>query len=237
MNVLTQAPAAAQAQRFLLRGIGWKGYQALYQVLGEFPGLKLTYDRGNLELMSPLPIHERFKTWFGRLVDMLAEEADIAVVACGSATFSREDLDRGIEPGECFYFARAARVRNWPNIDLAVDPAPDLAVEVEITKSALDRMGIYAGLGVPEVWRFDGETLQVFRLLGGQYGPSSRSVELPFVPLDEFVSFVQQAVTVQDDRPLLRQLRAWVRQRVVPLRQAQLSLPRLADPGGQAPTP
>jgi Uma2 family endonuclease len=180
--------------------------------------VRVTYDRGNLELMSPSPVHEIYKRLFGRLLDVLAEELDVSFKACGSTTFRREDLDRGLEPDECFYLAGAARVRDWKTLDLASDPPPDLAIEIDITRSCLNRMGIYAALGVPELWQFDGETLQVYQLgTDGAYGPRPQSLAFPFLPLPEIVSLFQQCVAEADDRLVLKALRKWVRERVVPL--------------------
>jgi Uma2 family endonuclease len=222
MNIRHQPQTAKPepAQRFVLYGVGWEGYEKILEVIGE-RHVRVTYDRGDLELMSPLSPHEIYKKFFGRLLDVLAEELDIRVMGCGSTTFRRQDLDRGLEPDECFYLSSAARVRDWSVLDLATDPPPDLAVEIDITASCLDRMGVYAGLGVPELWRFDGTTLEVFLLgAGGEYQPSPGSRALPFVPLGEVVPLLHRSLEVGDDGQTLRSLRAWVRDRVVPAFQA-----------------
>jgi Uma2 family endonuclease len=218
MNILHQPQAAKPepAQRFVLQGVGWEGYEKILEVIGE-RHVRVTYDRGDLELMSPLPLHEVYKKFFGRLLDVLAEELDIRIMGCGSTTFRRQDLDRGLEPDECFYLTSAARVRDWRVLDLATDPPPDLAIEIEITNTCLDRMGVYAGLGVPELWRFDGTTLEVYLLgEGGAYQPAPSSRALPLVPLGEVIPFLQRSLEAGDDRETLRSLRSWVRERVLP---------------------
>ena len=91
---------------------------------------------------------------------MLAEECDRNLVSAGNMTFQREDLDRGLEPDDCYWIAHEPQMHNKLTWDPAIDPPPDLVLEIEISRSAQDRMGIYAALRVPEVWRFDGETLR-----------------------------------------------------------------------------
>jgi Uma2 family endonuclease len=233
MNIeVQQSPELFQAQRLVVYGVNWQTYEKVLDAFADRP-IRITYDRGNLELMSPLPIHEVYKCLFLRLIDDLSDALDFAMKACGSTTFRREDLDRGLEPDECFYLANLSRVRSWTRIDLTVDPPPDLAVEVDNTNSSLDRMGIYAALGVPELWRFDGETLQAHELVAGVYLPRPHSPTFPFLPLAEIVSLLDQSITITDDRELRRNIRSWVRDRVVPLhhaRQQQQSPPPAANP-------
>ena len=165
--------------------------------------------------MTPSLDHERFRHLLGRVVDVVTEELLIPCISAGSTTWRREGLDRGLEPDECFYLANTGRVRG-KKIDLRVDPPPDLAIEIEISCSALGRMGIYAALGVPEVWRYDGETLQVERLQDDRtYATSDRSLSFPFLPLDDIVRFLQQG-DAMDQGDWRRQFRAWVRDELVP---------------------
>lgn len=214
------------AQRFVLGCVSWEEYGKFLEAIGE-NHVRVTYDRGNLELMSPQPVHEVYKTLFGRLFDILMDELDIPMKALGSTTFRRQEAEAGLEPDQCYFFASTARVHSWWNYDLAVDPPPDLAVEVENTTSSLDRMHVYAGLRIPEVWRFNGRRVVVHRLRrDGGYRVAPRSVELPFVPLDEIPALFQRSMEIQEDRALLRGLREWVRTRVAPLRQASADRPK-----------
>jgi Uma2 family endonuclease len=234
MNILHQPQTAKPepAQRFVLYGVGWEGYEKILEVIGE-RHIRVTYDRGDLELMSPLPLHEVYKKCFGRLFDDLADELDIHIVGCGSTTFRRQDLDRGLEPDECFYLTSAARVRDFRTVNLATDPPPDLAVEIDITSTCLNRMGVYAGLGVPELWRFDGTTLEVYLLgAGGEYEPAPGSRALPFLPLDEVVPLLHRSAELGDDRQVVRSLRAWVRERVVPAFRAGAAAQRPPEGNG-----
>ena len=108
------------------------------------------------------------------------------------------------------------RIIDKEELDLTIDPPPDLAIEIDISRSSLDRMGIYAALGVPEIWRFDGETLRVGRLSAdGTYAPSPASVALPFLPMAEVVRFLRLAEGMDHSR-WGREFRAWVRDELAP---------------------
>jgi Uma2 family endonuclease len=207
--------------RVLLRGVGWDGYRSLREMISDQP-VRLTYDRGDVELMSPLPKHERKKSLLGQFVRILARELHIPVMPMGSTTFSREALDKGVEADESFYLGDLGRVQDPDNIDLDTDPPPDLAIEVEITRSALDRLGIYGALRVPELWRFNGQTLLVLlRQEDGSYLQSTNSKAFPGVPMDEIVGFAT-AEGVRDENAYVDQFSAWVR---------EVLLPRIGKPG------
>jgi Uma2 family endonuclease len=201
-------------RRFVIYDVGWEGYQTLLGLVGDRP-IRLTYDRGNVELMSPLLVPERYRNRLGFMVETITEELDIPRIGGGATTFNREDEDRGLEPDECYYLANAERIRGRERVDLTVDPPPDLAIDVEITHGVLNRLGIYAKLGIPEVWRFDGETLSVL-LLGddGTYAPSATSAAFPFLPMDEVSRFVREGEP--DDTRWGKAFRAWVRDVLVP---------------------
>lgn len=202
--------------RFVLHDVGWRGYETLLEIVGDGP-TRMTYDRGSVEFMSPSHDHEVFRRILGRVIDIVTEELYLPCINAGSTTWRRQDVDRGLEPDDCFYLANAGRVRG-KKIDLNVDPPPDLAIEIEISRSALDRMGIYAALGVPEVWRFDGETLRVERLQEDRtYATTAVSPSFPFLPLEEVVRFLGLAETM-DHGDWGRQFRAWIRDTVAPLR-------------------
>jgi Uma2 family endonuclease len=211
----TRVKPAEGEKRFVLYNVGWEGYQTLLDLVGD-RGVRLTYDRGNVELMSPLIMHERFGNLLGRMVEAITEELDIQAVGAGSTTFKSQALDRGLEPDECYYIASVGRFRDVDRPDLSVDPPPDLAIEVEITQSALNKLGIYAALGVPEVWRFDGESLKVLLLRpDGSYTPSPTSLSFPFLALEDIARFVRE-YEPNDDTRWARGFRAWVREVLAP---------------------
>jgi Uma2 family endonuclease len=201
--------------RVILRRVGWDGYQSILKMVGDQP-IRMTYDRGDVELMSPLPKHERKKSLLGQLVRILAREFGVPVMPMGSTSWSREDLDKGLEADESFYLGDLERVRDPDNVDLDIDPPPDLAIEIEITRSALDRIGIYGALGVPEVWRFNGRTLRVLlRQDDGSYRDSSASAAFPDVPMDEIAHFAAKE-GIRDENAYLDQFSAWVRSNLLP---------------------
>jgi Uma2 family endonuclease len=219
MATATEPRTASQPdeQRFLLRGVGWEGYEKVLDVVGD-RHVRVTYDRGDLELMSPSYEHDQYGNLFGRVIETVTEELRVPCRGVGSTTWRRQVKDRGLEPDECYYLANAPRVRGKrTSIDLNVDPPPDLAIEIEISRSALDRMGVYAALGVPEVWRFDGETLRVEVLQAdGTYARADVGPGLPMLPLDEVVRWVELGASGDDHSAWGRSLREWVRAELVP---------------------
>jgi Uma2 family endonuclease len=196
-----------------MRNIDWRQYRAIADAIGE-THVRLTYDRGALEFMTLSHGHERRKELLGRLLGVLTEELDMPCQSGGSTTFNREDLKRGIEPDQCYYLEHEALVRGKEEIDLGVDPPPDLAIEIEVSRSALNRMDIYAALRVPEVWRFDGTHLHVHLLNDqGEYDEAERSRHFPFLPIAELEGFLQRR-TEMDETQLVKMFRLWVRAQI-----------------------
>lgn len=207
-------------QRFVLWNLGWDAYEKMVEALSE-QHIRTTYDRGDLELMSPLPIHEMIKGWVHDFLLALALEVSLSFKSMAQTTFRRRDRDKGLEPDDCYYFAAMSKVVDWNSLNLDRDPPPDLALEVDITSSCLDRMGVYAGLGVPEIWRFDGEELHIHLLRGdAAYEESSSSAAVPYLPMEEIIPLMQQTMNMGDDRERMLHLTRWARERVLPLRQA-----------------
>lgn len=211
MATVTQAtPAGSDGQRFLLQGVSWEAYDELLKLLGDQP-VRLTFDRGSLELMSPSYRHENSSRLLGRFVEVLTEEFDLDMSSAGSTTFRRQDLDRGLEADEGFYIASEPLIRGKSEIDLDTDPPPDLTIEADITRSSLDRMSIYAALKVPEVWRYDGSSLTVHHLgADGRYHCADRSLSFPKLPVGELTRFLDLRTT-QSETMIIKAFRAWVR--------------------------
>ena len=175
--------------------------------------------------MSPGIRHEFDKGRFGRLIEALTEELDIEVVSSRSMTLRREELLKGLEPDESYYKRNESKVRDRDELDPEVDPPPDLAIEIDITSTSVDRQGIYAALGVPEFWRFDGVSLRVFRRdAAGTYEQVERSPNFPHLPLDEFTAY-HKPRPGEGQTAWVERFRAWVRERVAPHHQAWLAGP------------
>jgi Uma2 family endonuclease len=195
--------------RSLLNGIRWETYQALVKDLAENPSKKLTYNQGILEIMTPLPEHELNKRFLGRIVETTTEVLGLEVYSLGSTTWSREDLQRGIEPDECYYITNEAIVRGKLDFDLNIDLPPDLAIEVDITSSSLDRLSIYASLGIGEVWRFDGKNMFIHVLQNGAYQLQDRSSVLSVLSKEDIFRFLQKRKEMGENA-LLKEFRQWL---------------------------
>lgn len=203
-------PSEPLGQRVVIYNVAWEAYRTISQVLtGRH--VRLTYDRGTLEVMTISGTHGNCGWLLGRLIAVLSEEHELPIKGFSDMTCSREDLARGMEPDHCFYITSEPLVRQLADIDLERDPAPDLGVEIDISRSSRARMGIYAALQVPEVWRYDGDALGVYRLnAAGEYDAVERSRYFPLVPPAELAAFLARR-TELDETSLVRLFRAWVR--------------------------
>jgi len=162
--------------------------------------------------MSPLLEHDNEGRFLGWLVIALAEELRLPLHPAGSTTFRRQLLKRGIEADESFWIANAHRMAGKRRLDLRTDPPPDLAIEVEVTRSALDRLSIYAALGVPEVWWLRRKVL-TFYILGtdATYTNAEHSRAFPLVAAADLARFLKKARRAGDKIPVVRAFRKWVR--------------------------
>jgi Uma2 family endonuclease len=188
----TSAPPRPNA--VVLHGTDWKTYTRLLHIFAGRRGVRLTYDRGDLEIRGPREeIDESEFLW--HLAVALTEEFDLPVMGGGSVTLRRRH--RGLEPDRCYWIANEPRMRGKRRLDLRIDPPPDLAIEVDTTQSSLDRMAIYAALGIPEVWRLDGEVL-TFQVLGSmrRYAASTTSLAFPQVTSSDLARFLQLRTTL-----------------------------------------
>lgn len=205
--------SSSSGRTLLLDHVDWPTYSRLLRAFAERPGIKLTYDRGRLEIMSPLHEHESDADFLGRLVVVLTEELKLPIKAGGSTTYRRRRKRRGLEADNSYWILSEPKVRGKRHIDLRVDPAPDLAIEVDVTRSSLDRMSIYAALKVLEVWRLAGGLLS-FHVLqdDGTYaeGPSRVFPGLRAADLLPFFALRNQF----DENEVIRRFRDWVKQRI-----------------------
>ncbi len=197
-------------QHITLEGVSWAFYEQTLSEIGDRP-LRVTYSDGRMEIMAPLAEHETGKEIIGALIEVYALERNIAMARFGSTTFRREDRRGGLEPDKCYYFRNAARVRGMKRFDASVYPAPDLAIEVDITARSVAREPIYADLGVPELWRYDGTRLAVLLLGTDQaYHASDASLALPELPIATVERFVHR-MERELQTTVLREFQQWVR--------------------------
>ncbi len=202
-------------QRVVLYNVSWETYERLVDEISN-SATRLFYDEGVLEIMSPLERHDRFKELLGRLLDVLTEEMDMSCRSTGSTTWRREKEQKGLEADKSYYLSSARKVRGKREVDLSVDPPPDLAIEVENTSSAIDQLGIYASLGVPEVWRFDGQKLTIHSLQGnGQYVVQTQSRFFAPEATTKLVEWLGKCDEGDDETPWIKEFRRWVRENLV----------------------
>jgi Uma2 family endonuclease len=163
----------------LIHHFTWDEYERLLEELPERPHLRVSYDRGKLEIRSPLPEHEEYAFFIDLLVLAVAEKLHLKLEGRRSATWRRRGLARGVEPDACYYVANAPRIIGKRQIDLESDPPPDVAVEIDITNESLNKFSLYAALGVPEIWRYDGDKIQFYELAGDLYRETTESQFFP----------------------------------------------------------
>jgi len=191
-----------------LKEVTWAELECILEELGDRGNPRLSYSHGTLELMSPSPEHEDHKDIISDLVKILLEESDIEFRNLGSTTFKNQQMDQAVEPDACFYIEHEAAIRGKRRIDLRVDPPPDLAIEIDIT--ARTRFNNYEALGVPELWRYNGSTLEISVLREGRYVDSERSLHFPDLPIIEVIpDYLEQSRTT-GRTALLRSFRRWV---------------------------
>ncbi len=178
--------------RVILHGITWATFERLLADRGDTAGPRLTYDQGTVELTRPSPEHEWLKGTLTQIVDAIAYARDLHYQNLASTTLTRQDLDRGFEPDACFYIQHAAALQDIEPLDLATAPPPDLVIEVDITNPSLNKLPLYAAIGVPEVWRYTRDGIQLYQLQHGYYEPIASSVVLPGISRDDLEQFVEQ---------------------------------------------
>ncbi len=197
-QILSQAEAIVEmiarmpADSVLIQhGVSWNDYEELLRTVGEAPGLHVSFDEGTLQIMSPSSKHEQCAILIERLVDLLSIRRRIKVLFYGSTTIKKQSQQKGAEPDACFYVQTADLVGTKEQINFETDPPPNVVVEIDIHHESISKFPIYAAFGVPELWRYDGETLTIYHLRDRQYVPSDASQALPILTsavLTEFLA-------------------------------------------------
>ena len=195
-------------QIVILRGIHWETYERLLADHQESSGTRLNFDCGTLEIVSPSSEHEQLKETIALLFQLLASELEIDVVAVGSTTFRRKDLRQGFEPDASFYIRNAQPIRNQPRIDLRRDPPPDVVVEIQVTNPAIDKLSIFAAAGVPEVWLYRDDQVEILGLESKTYQRKPESSFLPGVTDPVLTNFVRSSRTMKSVE-WIKTVRAW----------------------------
>jgi Uma2 family endonuclease len=196
-------------ERTFLQNISWQLYESLLAEIGDNGKARLSYYQGNLEFMTPLPVHENYNRQIERAIVVVAEEVEQNYNLFGSMTIKRSDLAAGKEPDSCYYFANEPAVRGKTKLDFTQDPPPDLAVEIDITSSSLNQLALYATLGVGEVWRYDGAELIFYQLQSAKYVVVDRSPTFPMLAPARVLEFLAECQT-EGINQAVKNLRKWV---------------------------
>ncbi|OLC33715.1 MAG: hypothetical protein AUH28_10295 [Acidobacteria bacterium 13_1_40CM_56_16] len=210
LDAIAHLPSGAT---LTLTNVSWEEYEQLLQDLGEGSAVRVFYDHGWLEIVSPTGRHERSKDLIAYLVRAIADELEQDLESFGSTTFKEKELESGGEPDTCFYLQTAARVKGNNDLDLKTDPPPDVVVEVDVSHSSEKKLAFYRKLRVPEIWRYDGRRVVFYHLTESGYVEASASRALPLLTPDVLLQFLQQGEK-EGQTPALRAFRKWVRQQL-----------------------
>ncbi len=199
--------------KLLLKDVKWEEFEKILEDLGEERSTRIAYEDSILEIMAPLPEHERSKEIISDLLKALLEELETEFLTLGSTTFKNELMTAGIEPDNCFYIDHEAAVRNKERLDLSVDPPPDLVLEIDVTSRT--HPSIYEALGVPELWRFEKGKLKIYLLEDGKYVESDKSKNFPNLPLIEAIPEYGDRAKTDGRNKTMKAFRVWVKQKIV----------------------
>ena len=200
-----------RADRVVLYNISWQQFENLLKDLGDKRAARIAYDRGTLEIMTPLPEHEHYKEVISDIVKDLGDLLDLDYESLGSTTWKRESRLAGVEPDNCFYFQNEAAIRGKFQFDLNQDPPPDLVLEIDLTSKSLNRFPIYARLGVPEIWCYDSGELKIYQLQNGEYQEAQISLVFPNLAVQEIPTLIEKNRSL--GRRAIRQVvRSWARE-------------------------
>ena len=217
-TTVERPPATVQVapeRRVVLRGVSWATYEALLADFVDCPAPRFAYDRGTLEIVVTLSTeHEETNRTLAFLVGIAAAELAIDMRNVGGMTFRRADIERGFEPDSGFYIQHEAHIRGRKQIDLAIDPPPDLVIEIDVTRDSLPKLPLYAGFGIPEVWRYDGERVVIQVLQADAYQESAVSRALPPLTGEAINRFLAESRT-RPSSVWVRSVRDWARQQDV----------------------
>jgi len=209
MQVALQQIVVSPGQQLVLKNVSWQQFQEILDSLGESRSSRVSYSQGMLEIMVPLPEHEDDKVIIGDLVKAILEEIDIEFRSLGSTTFTNEQMVAAVEPDDCFYIQNEVAVRGKKRLDLTVDPPPDLAIEIDITSRT--KLASYQNLRVPELWRYNGQKLEINLLQAGKYIQSNQSLIFPNLPIIEIIPEYLERSKVIGRNATMKLFRAWLK--------------------------
>ncbi len=190
--------------------VSWEVYDRLLNALSETTSVRVFYDQGRLEAMSPLGMHEKPAKVLQALITAIRYEFDIEIESYGQTTLRKQLKAKGAEPDDSFYIQHAAQVIGPRELDLATDPPPDLVIESDLTSSSLNRFAIYAGLGVPEIWQIVNQEVIFWVLTDGTYQEAAESRAFPFLSSERLNDFVRIGIN-QGQHRAARAFHHWLK--------------------------
>jgi len=207
---LAAAEHLPEGGTLIVPDVAWEEYERLLAELGDRTRFRVSFDHGRLEIMSPSPIHEIYKELISDVGRMTADLTEVELEKLGSTTFTPGTFDEGAEPDTCFYVQNSARIIGKRKIDLSLDPPPDVAVEIDISRASTDKLAIYQSLGVPEVWIYDEQRLRIHHLTGQGYIEMSNSLAFPVLTADALTEVLEKCKTAGQGAAL-RSFRQWLK--------------------------
>jgi Uma2 family endonuclease len=201
----------APAHRVVLDRVSWRTYESLMADFGERRIPRFAYDRGALEIVSPTPPHEEANLALAAVVAAVAEEWGVDFRPMGATTYRRRALQQGFEADSSFYISNRRFARELQEVDPTTDPPPDLVVEVDVSHSSIDKLSIYTGFGVPEIWRWQADRVSILVLGGGSYQETDESRVLPPLTADVLTRFLLRSRKIRR-LDWVREVRAWARE-------------------------
>ena len=228
MQVALEKIVVKPGQQLLLQDISWQDFEEILEELGEHRSSRISYSNGVLEIMVPLPEHEKDKEIIGEMIRILLDQLEIDFEPLGSTTFKNEPMSQrllrpkrtepaltvgqAVEPDTCFYIKNHQAVIGKNRIDLSIDPPPDLAVEIDITNRT--ELNNYLLLKVPELWRYTRKGLQIDLLEGNRYIKSQTSPNFPEIPIVELIERHVKQAQIEGRGKAIRAFRKWVRENI-----------------------
>lgn len=197
-------------KRVTLYHINSHSYEQILEALGDNRAARLTYYKGTLEIVSPLEEHESASDRLGILIHILTEEMNLNIKSMASTTLNKPELQIGAEPDKCYYIQNEPIVRG-KKVDLAIDPPPDLVLEVDITHTDINKNQLYQEMQVPEFWRYNGKVLTIYLLKADQYQESETSATFPLLTKSKIYEFLAQC-HIQGETQTKRIFRSWLRE-------------------------
>ena len=208
-NYHTLIESMPRGSRFFVEEVPWKDYAQLVEDLMGIRRIRLSYNRGKMEIMSVSMQHDNEARFFGQLVQVLTEELGLEYTSTGSMTMTSERAEKGAEADDTFYIENLQRILGKKRVNLDYDAPPDLAIEVDVTNPSLSKLPIYAGLGIGELWRFNDGQIEFYELAGGAYQRVAHSKIFSFLTAEALVTAIQNG-KANGVNSMRRSFRQWV---------------------------